>query len=54
MFDAEEKISINLQCKLLNINRNCFYNQPKSEIEENGKIIKLLKEQYVFTPFYGY
>ena len=44
MFDAEEKISVRKQCKLLNINRNCFYYQPKSEIEENEKIIQLLKE----------
>lgn len=54
MFDSEEKISVNKQCKLLNINRNCFYYQPKPEIEENEKIIQLLKEQYAFTPFYGY
>jgi hypothetical protein len=33
MFDVEEKISVNKQCKLLKINRNCFYYQPKSEVE---------------------
>ena len=54
MFDAEEKISVNKQCKLLNINRNFVYYHPKSEIEENEKIIQLLQGQYALTPFYGY
>lgn len=54
MFGAEENISINKQCNLLKINRNNFYYHPKSEVEENEKIIQLLRDQYAFTPFYGY
>lgn len=54
MLDVEEKISVHKQCKLLKISRNCFYYHPKLEIEENEKIVQLLKEQYVLTPFYGY
>jgi putative transposase len=54
MLDAEEKISVLKQCKLLKINRNGFYYHPKIEADENEKIINLLKVQYSITPFYGY
>lgn len=54
MLSTEEEISISKQCKLLKINRNSFYYRPKSEVEENEKIIALLTSQYVLTPFYGY
>ena len=54
MLDSKEKISISKQCKLLNVNRNCFYYNPKPESVKNEKIAHLLKTQYEFTPFYGY
>lgn len=54
MIDSKHKISISKQCKLLNINRNIFYYEPKTESQQNILIIELLKKQYFFTPFYGY
>ena len=54
MLDAEEKISVSKQSKLLKINRNGFYYHPKIEADENERIINLLKTQYGVTPFYGY
>lgn len=54
MIDKKEKISLSRQCKLLGVNRNYFYYIPKSETDENNEIMKLLKRQYYFTPFYGY
>ena len=54
MLDSTMKLSLNRQCKLLIINRNCFYYSPKGESEENKIVLKLLKNQYLATPFYGY
>lgn len=54
MVDMKEKISIVKQCKILKINRYFIYYSPKLETNENTEIIKLLKKQYYFTPFYGY
>ena len=54
MLDSTIKLSIVKQCKLLCINRNCFYYSPKGESEENQILLNLLKSQYLVTPFYGY
>ena len=54
MLDSKARLSISKQCKLLKVNRNMFYYVPKCESEENILIVSLLKEQYQFTPFYGY
>ena len=54
MIDTKEKLSIKKQCLLLNINRNSIYYSPKSESEKNLKMMRLLDQQYLLTPFYGY
>jgi putative transposase len=54
MVDSKGGLSLSKQCILLNINRNCFYFSPKGEEDENQIIMKLLKKQYLSTPFYGY
>jgi putative transposase len=54
MLDSTIKLSIVKQCKLLFINRNCFYYSLKGESEENQILLNLLKSQYLVTPFYGY
>ena len=54
MLDVQVKMSISRQCKLLKINRNIFYYEPKLESEQNSLIVELLKKQYLITPFYGY
>ena len=54
MIDTKEKLSIKKQCLLLNINRSSFYYSPKGESEKNLKMMRLLDQQYLLTPFYGY
>lgn len=54
MVDKSEKLSLAKQCKVLNINRNYFYYSPKGESEQNLAMMKLLDQQYLATPFYGY
>jgi putative transposase len=54
MLEKKNKLSLTRQCELLVLNRNSFYYSPKGECEQNLKIMSLLKEQYLKTPFYGY
>ncbi len=54
MVDADNKeISISRQCELLGISRSCYYYKPKGESEANILYMKLIKEQFAITPFYG-
>ena len=48
-----EQISLSRQCQLLGLARASWYYQPKSETEENLKLMKLIDAQYTETPFYG-
>ena len=54
MLEKKDKLSLTRQCELLVLNRNSFYYSPKGECEQNLKIMTLLQEQYLKTPFYGY
>jgi len=54
MIDIKEKLSIKRQCVLLHINRSSFYYSPKCESEKNLRMMRLLDEQYLLRPFYGY
>ena len=54
MIDSSEGLSLVKQCKLLCINRNCFYYSPKGDSEEVLEVMLLLDKQYLLTPFYGY
>lgn len=54
MLDKSLNISLKKQCSLLILNRNYFYYSPKGESAQNIKIMRLLEQQYVLTPFYGY
>jgi len=54
MIDKQESsLSINRQCRLVNVHRSGLYYQPCSESQENLIILRLLDEQYFKTPFYG-
>ena len=44
---------MNRQCDLLCIHRSGLYYKPVPESEENLRIMRLLDEQYLKTPFYG-
>ena len=55
MLDKDNpNISITRQCELLGIHKNGFYYKPTLETEFNLTLMRLLDEQYLKTPFYGY
>jgi len=47
------QLSICRQCELLGLNRSTFYLAPATESEENLRLMRLIDEQYLKTPFYG-
>ena len=47
------KLSIVRQCSLLRISRSSFYFQSKGESMLNLKLMRLMDEQFLQTPFYG-
>ena len=48
-----ESLSIRRQCELLSLNRSTLYYHGVGESEENLRLMRLLDEQYLRTPFYG-
>ena len=46
-------LSICRQCELLGLNRSTYYLPPAVESEENLRLMRLIDEQYLKTPFYG-
>ena len=54
MINKESKnLSIARQCELLSINRSTLYYRPKGENPLNLKLMRLIDEQFLKTPFYG-
>jgi len=51
---AHPEISIRRQCQLLGLNRATYYNVPAGEAPFNLMLMRLIDEQYMKTPFYGY
>ncbi len=49
-----EHISVARQCQLLGLNRTGIYYRGRSESVEDGKLMRLIDEQYTITRFYGY
>ena len=47
-------LTITKQCQLLGISRSSYYYQPKGESQENLMYMRLIDEQYLKTPFFGY
>ena len=47
------QLSICRQCELLGLNRSTYYLAPADESEENLRLMRLIDEQYLKTPFYG-
>lgn len=50
---AHEEISVRIQCNLLSLNRSMVYYTPKGESLLNLKLMRLIDEQFLKTPFYG-
>ena len=46
-------LSICRRCELIGLNRSTFYLPPAVESEENLRLMRLIDEQYLKTPFYG-
>jgi putative transposase len=46
-------LSIGRQCELLDLNRSTYYLPPAVESAENLRLMRLIDEQYLKTPFYG-
>lgn len=49
-----DAISIVRQCELFDLARSSYYYEPCSESVENLALMRLIDEQYLTTPFYGY
>jgi putative transposase len=47
-------ISIRRQCELLGLHRSTLYYQPATESAFNLQLMRLIDEQYLHTPFYGW
>jgi len=46
-------MSIQRQCTLMKLSRSAYYYHPVKESEENLRLMRLLDEQYLKTPFLG-
>jgi putative transposase len=51
---SDPVLSISQQCELLSIHRSGLYYQPVGESGENLLFMRLIDEQYLSTPFYGF
>jgi len=47
-------LSVRRQCELLGLNRSSYYYRPVPEEPFNLMLMRLIDEQYLQTPFYGY
>jgi len=50
---SHKKIPIYRQCELLTLNRGSLYYRRCGETSYNERLMKLIDEQYIETPFYG-
>lgn len=48
------EISVRRQCELIGLNRSTAYHQPAGESEYNLHLMRLIDQQYLETPFYGW
>ncbi len=51
---SHPRLSIRRQCELMGLNRSSYYYQPATENPLNLTLMRLIDEQYLRTPFYGY
>ncbi len=48
------ELSIRRQCELVGLNRSTLYYEPAQESALNLELMRLMDEQYLKTPFYGW
>ena len=54
MIDAQHaELSILRQCELVSIGRSAYYYQPTGETDLNLRLMRMIDEQHMLTPFYG-
>ena len=49
----DERLSITRQCRLVSIARSSFYYEGRGESPLNLRLMRLIDEQFLETPFYG-
>ena len=49
----DPELSIRRQCELLDLNRSSYYLPPAAESEEDLRLMRLIDQQFLKTPFYG-
>jgi putative transposase len=49
----DPSLSIARRCELIGLNRSTYYLPPATESAENLRLMRLIDEQYLKTPFYG-
>ena len=54
MISPDSNMSIRSQCDLLGVARSNYYYQPIGESAENLKYMRIIDEQYMRTPYFGY
>jgi putative transposase len=54
LIDPTASASIRQQCQWLNVPRSSYYYQPCSAAADDLVLMRLLDEQYLLTPQYGY
>lgn len=55
MIDPEHpQLSVRQQCELIGLNRATYYYEPATESALNLELMRLIDEQYMRTPFYGW
>jgi len=47
-------LSVRRQCELIGLNRATYYYEPAKETPLNLTLMRMIDEQYMKTPFYGY
>ena len=54
MIDGDSsELSVRRQCELLGLSRSSFYYEAATETEANLRLMRLIDEQYMETPFFG-
>ena len=54
MIEPVHEVSLRRQCDLIGLPRSTYYYEPARESELNLRLMRLIDEQYLITPFYGW
>lgn len=51
---VERDLSVGKQCELIQLARSTYYYEPIRESELNLRLMEMIDQQYIITPFYGH